>query len=187
MDLGRAGRIINRSATKSRSPSPTPTSSPTATPSPNATATNRAVAQAAASTARAQSIANVTATIEAYAVQIPPVGSWCNTNGIRAVCVGGFEYRRSIGYSSASASSRYIVFIIRVDNFSDSNIDVNPYDVTLVLENGKTYSHDITTYNFSNNFDAVIISPGDNAQGGLAFLVQNNVAPETSHLPWWFI
>jgi len=158
-------------------PSPTPTSSPTATPSPNATATNRAVAQSAASSTRAQGVANATATIEAFAAS-PPVGTWCDTNGVRAVCVGGFEYRRSIGYSSASANSRYIVFVVRVDNFADGNIDANPYDVTLVLENGKTYSHDITTYNFSNYFDAVIIAPGDNAQGGMAFLVQNNVAPE---------
>ncbi len=158
-------------------PSPTPTSSPTATPSPNATATNRAVAQSAASTARAQGIANTTATIEAYAAS-PPVGSWCDTNGVRAVCVGGFEYRRSIGYSSASANSRYIAFVIRVDNFDDGNISVNPFDITLVLENGKTYSHDVTTYNFSNSFDGVTIAPGDNAQGAIVFLVQNNVAPE---------
>lgn len=158
-------------------PTPTPTDTPTHTPTPNLIATTQAQAQMATSTARAQSIANATATVKAYA-DFPPIGTWCNRNSTRSVCVGNFEYRRSVGYTSAATNSRFIVFAVRVDNVSSGSISVNPFDVTFVLENGETFSHADETYTYSNYFGALTIASGDNAQGAIVFLVRNNVAPE---------
>jgi hypothetical protein len=110
-------------------------------------------------------------------VDTPPKGTWCAQSSDKKVCVGGFEYRRYIGYNSASARSRFIVFGIGVGNFGLVDTTVSPFDVTLVMEDGSTYNHDTATYYFNNYFSTTTIAPGNNVKGALAFLVPNDVAP----------
>ena len=159
-------------------PTATPTITPTPTPSPNSTETKQAENQRATSTARAQARINATATILAWS-HSPPVGSWCDYNSTRVVCVGNFEYRRSVGYTSAHPTARFIVFTVRVDNRSTSSITVNPFDVTLVLEDGTTYAHSTETYSYSNYLDGVNVAPGNNTYGAVVFYVKNDMAPKT--------
>jgi hypothetical protein len=148
---------------------PTSTNTPTATPTPtpNATATARAIADAQA-----------TATIEAY-VQTPPQGTWCNQNNQRGVCVGDFRYVNAIAYTRAPSNGRFIAFGVAVKNIRDSgDLHVNPTDVTLVMEDGRTYAYASETFSYwSTPLPGVDIAPGNVAEGGIVFLIPNDVAP----------
>lgn len=129
-----------------------------------------------ATTERAQKYAAATATIEAYVSQ-PPQGTWCDQNpSTRQVCVGGFRYVRSIGYTSAPSNGRLVAFMVAVKSISSSSIAMNPNDVTLVMENGSSYAYSGETFTYwPNPMQHVNIAPGDNAQGGIVFLVPNDL------------
>ena len=112
----------------------------------------------------------------AYSKQAPK-GTWCAQNNSRGFCIAGIEYKSYIGYSSASASGRYIVFSIAVKNIGLFDISVNPFDFTMVMEDGRTYEHASETYYYNNALQAVEVSPGNSASGGLVFYVPNDVGP----------
>jgi hypothetical protein len=169
-------------------PTPTETPTPTRTPTPNLTttavaqsqnATTTAVAQSqnATATARRQSILNATATIEAY-VDSPPDGTWCESNTSRRVCVGDFRYVQTIGFTRAPNNGRFIAFVVQVNNVGSSNIFVSPLDLTMVMEDGRTYDYASETFSYwSSPLQSIEIAPGDVAVGGIVFLVPNDVAP----------
>jgi len=158
-------------------PTPTATSTPTPSPTPNATATAQAMARAATVTAVTQAHVDATATIEAYAYH-PPQGTWCSHGSARGVCVGDFRYVNTIGYSRAPSNGRFIAFVVAVKNLSGSNITVSPLDVTLVMEGGGTYAYVAGTFTYwAQPLEVVTVAPGDYTQGGIVFLVPNNVGP----------
>lgn len=154
----------------------TPVRSAGQTPA-NATSTARAEARYGTATAMAKSNANATATIEAYA-DFAPEGTWCSANAQRGVCVGDFRYVNSISYTSAPANGRFIAFGIGVKNLAGYDISVNPFHVTLVMEEGSTYAHASESYSYwAQPLDAVTLASGDTTQGGIVFLVRNDVGP----------
>jgi len=158
-------------------PTSTATPTPTGTPTPDSTATARVQVQQATATAVRRLALNATATIEAY-VSSPPIGTWCNQNSTRGVCVGDFRYIRTIGYTSAPSNGRYIAFVVAVKNIDNDDIFVSPLDVTLVMEDGRTYEYSSQTFLYwSTPMQGVMVAPDDNAQGGIVFLVPNDVAP----------
>lgn len=158
-------------------PSPTPTNTPTGTPTPNLTATARIENQNATSTARAQAYANATATVEAF-VDFPPIGTWCAQNDTRGFCVGDFRYERRAGFSNAPSNGRFIAFGVAVKNLSGSSISVNPFDLTLVMADGRTYEHASETYSYwAIPLQGVTLASNGVAEGGMVFLVPNDVAP----------
>jgi uncharacterized protein YraI len=153
-------------------PTFTPTSTPTATPTPSRTPTPNYTA-----TARARANAHATATIEAY-VWTPPVGTWCSTGSGRSVCVADFRYVNCISYTCSPSNGRFIAFGVGVRNISSGDITVNPNDVTLVMEDGRSYAYASETYSYwSTPLEHVAVAPGDSAQGGVVFLVPNQVGP----------
>lgn len=111
-----------------------------------------------------------------YSMQ-PPQGTWCASNNTRGFCVSGFEYKSYVGYKSANAESRFIAFGIGVKNMSEFDISVNPYDFTLVMEDGRTYEHVFETYYYNNSLQSVTVSPGNMATGAIVFYVPNVVGP----------
>lgn len=143
-----------------------PTQTPTATTTPNTRATSVAEERARA-----------TATIQAY-INMPPEGSWCNQNSTRGVCVGDFRYENEMSYTSAPSNGRYIAFVIFVKNLSDDSTYVSPLDVTFVMKDGRTFAYSSSTFSYwAVPFEGVEIAPGNSAQGGLVFLIPNNVVP----------
>lgn len=158
-------------------PSPTPTNTPTGTPTPNLTATARIENQNATSTARAQANANATATVEAF-VDFPPIGTWCAQNDTRGFCVGDFRYERRAGFTNAPSNGRFIAFGVAVRNLSGSSISVNPFDLTLVMADGRTYEHASQSYSYwAIPLQSVTLASNGVAEGGMVFLVPNDVAP----------
>lgn len=155
---------------------PTITSTPSRTPTPNFTATQRA-----------RDRANATATIRAYASS-PPIGTWCDVGTAKGVCVGDFRYVNCISYTCAPSNGRFIAFVVYVKNLDSSTIHVNPFDVTLVMENGLTYAHASQTYSYwAVPMQGVDIAPNNSAQGGIVFLVPNDVGPrEIIYSGGWF-
>lgn len=107
----------------------------------------------------------------------PPKGSWCEQNNTRGVCVGNLEYRNYVGYSSSGSKSRFVVLGAVVKNISYSDISVNPFDFTMVMEDGSTYEHSSETYYFNNAFSGLTVAPDNSAKGALVFLVPNDVGP----------
>lgn len=129
-----------------------------------------------AATKRSQAQIEATATIEAY-VHSPPQGAWCSQNSAtRGVCVAEFRYLRSIAYTNAPSNGRFVAFIVAVKNIGSTTISMNPNDVTLVMEDGSSYSYRSETFAYwANPMQHVNIAPGDNARGGIVFLVPNDV------------
>lgn len=109
--------------------------------------------------------------------QQPPQGTWCGQNDSRGFCVSNFEYKSYIGYTSASAEGRFIAFGIGVKNISSFDISVNPFDFTMVMEDGRTYEHTSETYYYNNALQAVTVAPGNTATGAIVFYVPNDVGP----------
>lgn len=158
-------------------PSPTPTNTPTGTPTPNLTATARIDNQNATSTAQAQAFVNATATVQAF-VDFPPIGTWCAQNDTRGFCVGDFRYERRAGFTNAPSNGRFIAFGVAVRNLSGSSISVNPFDLTLVMADGRTYEHAAETYSYwAIPLQSVTLASNGVAEGGMVFLVPNDVAP----------
>jgi len=112
----------------------------------------------------------------AYSIQAPK-GTWCAQNNTRGFCVSGIEYKTYIGYTSASANGRFITLGVGVKNISLFDISVNPFDFTMVMEDGRTYEHASETYYYNNALQAVEVSPGNSATGALVFYVPNDVGP----------
>ena len=112
----------------------------------------------------------------AFSAQAPK-GTWCAQNNSRGFCVGGIEYKTNIGYTSANAGWRFISIGIGVKNIGLYDISVNPFDFTMVMEDGRTYEHASETYYYSNALQAVEVSPGNSATGALVFYVPNDVGP----------
>ena len=69
------------------------------------------------------------------------------------------------------------MFSIAVKNIGLFDISVNPFDFTMVMEDGRTYEHASETYYYNNALQAVEVSPGNSASGGLVFYVPNDVGP----------
>lgn len=158
-------------------PTPTTTPTSTSTPTPDLTATAIIEGEIATATAEQQSILNATATIEAY-VDSPPEGNWCNQNSSRGVCVGDFRYVQTIGFTRAPSSGRFIAFGVGVKNLDNNNISVSPLDLTLVMDDGRTYDYTSETFTYwSSPLQSIVVAPGDNAQGGIVFLVPNSTPP----------
>jgi hypothetical protein len=109
--------------------------------------------------------------------EVPPSGNFCGQNNQRGVCVGGLEYRNYVGYTSASKNGRFIVMGVVVKNISYSDISVNPFDFTIVMEDGRTYEHASETYYFNNALQGVTILPDTLAEGALVFYVPKDVGP----------
>jgi uncharacterized protein YgiM (DUF1202 family) len=158
-------------------PTSTLTPSPTSTSTPNLTMTAQVVAQQATATVARAKVLGATATIEAY-VDSPPIGTWCSQNSTRRVCVGDFRYSQRAGYTNAPSNGRFIAFGVAVRNLSDSDISVSPLDLTLVMANNRTYGYTAETFSYwSTPLESILVAPGDNVQGGIVFLVSNEVAP----------
>lgn len=158
-------------------PTPTVTVTPTDTSTPDYTATAQRQALQATATAEQQLVLNATATIEAY-VDSPPEGTWCNQNNTRGVCVGDFRYVQTIGFTSAPSNGRFIAFGVGVQNIANSDVSVSPVDITLIMEDGRTYEYASETFSYwSTPMQSILVAPGDSAQGGIVFLVPNDVAP----------
>jgi len=112
-------------------------------------------------------------------ISTPPQGTWCVGGTHRGVCVGDFRYVTEMKYERAPSNGRYIAFAVVVKNFDTSSIHVNPVNVTLVMADGRTYAYSAQTFSYwSSPMDAVNVSPGDIAEGGIVFLVPNDVSPE---------
>lgn len=108
----------------------------------------------------------------------PPVGTWCSTGSKRGVCVADFRYVDCISYTCSPSNGRFIAFGLGVKNISSSDIYVNPNDVTLVMEDGRSYAYASETFSYwSTPLEHVAVARGDSAQGGLVFLVPNEVGP----------
>lgn len=160
--------VVGVVPTLTPSPTSTATPVPTSTPTPNAAATANAIQGAQA-----------TATIEAR-VYTPPTGTWCAQSSTRGVCVGDFRYARTAGYSSAPSNGRFIAFGVYVKNLSSGSIHVNPNDLTIVMADGRTYAYSSATFSYwSTPLEGVNIAPGNAAEGGIVFLVPNDVEPQT--------
>lgn len=149
---------------------PIPTLPPTATPMPTATPNQQA-------TSVAEEHAHATATIQAY-ISVPPEGIWCGQNWTRGVCVGDFRYTNEIDYEVAPNNGRFIAFVIAVKNISESYITANPLDITFVMEDGRTYAYSSVSFSYwAVPLEHVEIAPDNNAQGGIVFLIPNDVLP----------
>lgn len=181
--------------TDTSQPTSTPTSTRTPTPSPTvipATATAQALETAAAesatgtavarvrreATATAQAVALATVAIEAYRVKPPPSGLWYSFSERVGVAVWDFRYTKRVGYTAAAKGSKFVAFFLDVRNESGSAISVNPNDVTLVDLDGYTYAYDFATFDYwSQPFPGVEVQDGNNAEGGIVFLIPADTGP----------
>jgi hypothetical protein len=164
-------------------PTLTPTPTPTATTTPDRVATDivrattTAIAYRKSSTATAIAHrAGATATVAAYS-KVAPKGRWCAENGDVTVCVGQFQYSRSMSLYTAGQGMRFVGFGVTVSNGGSSAIHVNPNNVTLVDLDGRTYSHDVVTYEYVEPLDAVDVQPGEYTGGMIAFHTRSNSGP----------
>jgi len=139
--------------------------------------TAEAVAAAEAAAATQEAIAQATATIVSYRTQMPK-GWWFGKGGGVGVVVGDFRYVQETSIYSSGQGSRFVAFGIAVYNESGRTIHVNPYRVTLVDSNGTTYAHSTATYDYWRDpLDAVDVRTGNNANGGLVFLIPDDAIP----------
>jgi hypothetical protein len=179
-----AGSLVNLQESQSEiplaltiPPTPTATFTPTSTRTPNLTATAQVFARQTTIAQQTQTVLDATATIEAY-VNSAPVGAWCANNNTRRVCVADFRYTQRAGATNAPSNGRFIAFAVGVQNISNSNISANPGHLSLVMEDGRTFEYASQTFSYwSVPLRHTTIAPGDNVQGGLVFLVPNDVAP----------
>ena len=83
-----------------------------------------------------------------------------------------------MSFEYAPSNGRYIAFAIAVKNLSDSVIYVNPNDVTFVMADGRTYAYNTNTFSYwATPMEHVEIAPGNISEGGIVFLVPNDVVP----------
>ena len=144
--------------------------------SPDIAATLQARSNQETSTARAQFRHNATATIRAYAEK-PPAGTWCAQNVTRRICVNGFDYRRTVGTTTADAESRFIVMWVEVTNLSTHSIEVYPGYLLLGMIDGIHYPYANETYDLPEPFAWAELPANQTLQGSLVFLVRDEMAP----------
>lgn len=146
-------------------------------PTPNTFATQEAHSAIAVATQEAQQAIVASATRDAWA-QTPPIGLWCASNDTRGVCVGEFRYVDNFDFYEAPDGTRYVAFLVGVKNISSSSISVNPYDITLVMDDGATNGLAFGSYSYWDvPLDAVTVASGDTALGGVLFIAFDDSAP----------
>ena len=138
-----------------------------------------ATAQAAAqeSTATAQAAAEAAATLDAYRKKMPK-GFWYGKGGGVGVSIGDFRYEKETPLYAAGKGKKFVAFGIGVFNESGATIHVNPLNVTLVDLEGNTYAFSTATFDYwSEPLQAVNVLSGNQAQGGVVFLIPAETAP----------
>lgn len=114
---------------------------------------------------------NRTATAEALR-KIPPPGKFAGSKNGVEVLVYDFEYRYAL-------NSRKMLFGVRVDNESSSEIHVNPFYCTIITLSGATLNFSDATFSvFSNPFEATNVQPGAYVFGGLVFDIPLETGPK---------
>lgn len=135
------------------------------------------VAPTATPDIRATQIIQMTAEIASYRAAMP-AGTWCERENDIVVCVYRFRYFYSTGIWRAGGGMKFVGFGIEVQNHGRSLIHANPYNVTLVDSDGRTYSHDPTTYSYwTTPLEGVDVRPGNYAAGGIVFHIRDTAAP----------
>jgi hypothetical protein len=152
---------------------PTPRLTPRATPTPGQTQVRATASAQARFTATAEGLAKVAA----YR-KVPPKGIWCEREGGITVCAGYFDYFNATDYYTAGAGNKFVKFSITVYNNTADAIHVNPFNVTLVDLDNRTYSRSSVGYTyFVTPLEAVDVQPGDHASGGIMFSIKSDSGP----------
>jgi hypothetical protein len=132
-------------------------------------------------TAKHTTTVNYTPTPHQVATQ--PEGQWCEKNTVREICVYEIAYFiETLEDPSLPGSTQFAVIDVFVENLSSYAILIDPYNFTLILEDG-TFSflfddpeelfEDIDEIRFTS------IAPGENIRGTLRFMLPENTLPET--------